>query len=319
MNGEPVTMTENQNLPSQPVVPDREWVGFSPGRVVTIAANTLTESMRQKVYNILLLFALVVIASASFFAQFSFGETAEQVATEQLKFIKDFCLGAISVFGMLIAIVGTAQLIPNEVESRTIYTILSKPVRRFEFLLGKYMGSVFLILLSIVMMSLLFGAMLCFKERRLTADAMVGASQSAPGTEYHEDMQRLLPQIHRDAYDPDIVKGVLLTFVKLSLLAAITLLVSTFSTSMIFNVTVGFLVFFAGHLVGTAREIWADSPAARYLLAIVPDLSAFNVTDDIVLGNAIPWWHVIKVAVYGVVYLTTVVAAAHFIFSDREI
>src|SRR3989304_2598197 len=111
MRGGPVSMTEH--------------VGFSPKRVWIIALNTFTEAARQKVFNVLLIFALVIIASASFFAQFTF--------TEQLKFVKDFCLGALSVFGTLIAIVGTAQLLPGEVENRTIYTILAKPVRRFEF------------------------------------------------------------------------------------------------------------------------------------------------------------------------------------------
>jgi len=54
-------------------------------------------------------------------------------------------------------------------------------------------------------------------------------------------------------------------------------------------------------------------------LAILPDLGSFNIADDIILGNAIPWAHVGKVVLYGLVYLTCVVAAAHFIFSDREI
>lgn len=298
--------------------PAEEWVGFSLGRVGAIALNTLTESIRQKVYNILLVFALVVIATASFFAQFNFGETAGQVATEQLKFVKDFCFGAISVFGMLIAIVGTAQLIPNEVENRTIYTVLSKPVRRFEFLLGKYAGSVLLILVSLAMMSLMFGAMLLFKQQQLAGQVMQEARGAAGGVEV-DAAQQLLAQIRGDAFDPDIVKGLVLMFVKLGVLAAITLLVSTFSTSMIFNVTVALMVFFAGHLVGTAKEIWQAKPVAGYLLAILPDLGMFNIADDIILGHAVPWWHVAKVAVYGGVYLATVIAAAHFIFADREV
>ena len=99
--------------------------------------NTLTEAVRQKVFNFFLIIGLVFIASASFFAQFTFGE--------QMKFIKDTCLGVISVISTLIAIVGTAQLLPSEVENRTIYTILAKPVRRFEFLLGKFFGSLLLL------------------------------------------------------------------------------------------------------------------------------------------------------------------------------
>ena len=108
----------------------RERVGFSAHRVSVIAVNTLTEAVRQKVFILFLLIGLVFIASAIFFAHFSFGE--------QMKFIKDTCLGVISVISTLIAIVGTAQLLPSEVENRTIYTILAKPVRRFEFLLGKF-------------------------------------------------------------------------------------------------------------------------------------------------------------------------------------
>jgi len=299
----------------------REWVGFSLRRVWIIAVNTLTESMRQKVYNILLLFALVVIASASFFSQFSFGEEAEQVASVQLKFIKDFGLGALSVFGMLIAIVGTAQLIPNEVENRTIYTILAKPVRRFEFLLGKYSGSVLLIFVSLVMMSMMFGAEMAFKQQKLVGEVLQEEQDAAArgGLVDHQEIQRNITSIRADALDPNLVKGVILIFVKLALLAAITLLASTFSTSMVFNVTVAFMVFFTGHLVGTAKELWEHSAFARYCLALIPDLGMFNVADDIILGNAIPWLHVAKVALYGFVYLATVVAASHFIFSDREI
>jgi ABC-type Na+ efflux pump permease subunit len=290
--------------------PGKEWVGLSLRRVAAVAENTFIEAVRQKVYNILIIFALVVIASASFFSQFTFGE--------QLKFVKDFCLGALSVFGTMIAIVGTALLLPNEVENRTIYTILAKPVRRFEFLLGKYMGSVLLILVSLLLMSAMFGAALFFKEQHLVSDTLV-AARSVTDVESQQQLQQQVQQIRASAYDPDLVKAVLLIFVKLALLSAITLLVSTFSTSMIFNVTVALMILISGHLVGTAKEMWGDSAVARWLLAIIPDLGSFNVADDIVLGNAIPWAHVGEVVLYGVVCIACVVAAAHFIFSDREI
>jgi hypothetical protein len=103
------------------------------------------------------------------------------------------------------------------------------------------------------------------------------------------------------------------------MLAGVTLLVSTFSTSMVFNVVVTFMIFIAGHLVGNAKEIWGHMIWVNWLLAIVPDLGAFNVADDIVLGNVIPWDHVVRLSVYGLVYAASVVAAAHFIFENREI
>jgi ABC-type transport system involved in multi-copper enzyme maturation permease subunit len=287
----------------------KKRVGFSMGRVTTIAGNTFIEAVRQKVFNILLIFGLVVIACALFFRQFDFGE--------EFKFVKDFCLGAISIFGTCIAIVGTSMLLPNEVEHRTIYTILSKPVRRFEFLLGKYLGSVQLLLTSTVLMSLMFAAvmyvMMMVSQNRVLHEA--GQNEGAVPTE----VQQQIKQIHAAALDPDIVKGILLIFIKLCVMAGVTLLVSTFSTSMVFNVVVSFMVFIAGHLVSTATEMWGHHAVAKWLLAIVPDLGAFNVADDIILGNAIPWSHVGSVSLYGLVYTAAVVAAAHFIFEGREI
>jgi ABC-type transport system involved in multi-copper enzyme maturation permease subunit len=298
--------------------PSKEWVGFSPQRVWTIALNTLTESVRQKVYLIMILFALVLIANASFFSQFSFGEDSGSEAMEKLKFIKDFSLGAISIFGMLIAIVGTAQLIPNEMENRTIYTILAKPVRRLEFLLGKYLGSALLVLVSLAMMSVMFGAALKFKGDSYLREARATAGQ-AQDAGSAEEAARQTQRIHAAVYDANIVKALALAYLKLALLAAITLLVSTFSTSMVFNVAVALMVFFAGHLVGPAKEKWGQSGAAQFLLALIPDLSLFNVTDDVAIGHAgIPWAYVLKVAAYGGMYLMAVLGAAHFIFADRE-
>ena len=114
------------------------------------------------------------------------------------------------------------------------------------------------------------------------------------------------------------VKGVALTFVKLSLLAAITLLFSTVSTSMVFNVAMGFMAFFAGHLRASVAEMMGQGRLVRWLLTIVPDLGAFNVADDIILGNAIPWSHVAQVALYGVSYTAVVVVVAYLVFADRE-
>jgi ABC-type Na+ efflux pump permease subunit len=280
--------------------------------VWAIAVNTFIESVRQKVFYILIVFALVVIACALFFRQYDFG------LSEEFKFVKDFCLGAISVFGTCIAIVGTSMLLPNEVEHRTIYTILSKPVRRFEFLLGKYLGSVQLVLTSTVLMSIMFGVVL-FVMMVIGENRARASEATAPDAAAQVELQQQIKQIRADTMDPDILKGVLLVFVKLCVLAAITLLVSTLSTSMVFNVSVSFMIFICGHLVGTAKDHWAGVNFVQYLLAIVPDLDAFNVADDIILGNAIPWGHVGSVVVYGVVYSAAVVAAAHFVFEGREI
>jgi len=209
-------------------------------------------------------------------------------------------------------------LIPNELEQRTIYTILSKPVRRCEFLFGKYLGSALLVLVSLLVMSVMFGAALKFKGDnylRVVRETVERAGENAN----LEEAARQTERIRAAVLDADLVKALLLAYVKLALLAAITLLVSTFSTSMVFNVAVALLIFFSGHLVGAAKERWAESGAARFLLALVPDLSVFNVADDVILGDAIPWGYVAKVMLYGAVYLAAVLAAAQFIFAEREL
>lgn len=282
-----------------------ERVGFSVARIGTIAGNTFTESVRQKVFNILLLFALVVIGSASFFSQFTF--------SEQLKFVKDFCLGAISIFGTLIAIVGTAQLLPAEMESRTLYTILAKPVRRVEFLLGKYFGSVLLVFLSVLMMSVMFAAALWYKENQL-----VVITQQDPSLT-QEEIAAMVTRIHEEARDFDLAKGVMLLFLKQALLAGLTLLFSTVSHSMVFNVAMGFMAFLAGHLRESAVEMLGEGWLVRWLLMIVPDLAAFNVADEVIVGQQIPWSLVAQVAGYGLGYTLVTLVLAYLLFSEREV
>jgi hypothetical protein len=88
---------------------------------------------------------------------------------------------------------------------------------------------------------------------------------------------------------------------------------------MIFTVAVAFMVFFAGHLRSTAAEAWTQHKVWLWLLAIIPDLGAFNVADDINLGNLIQWQHVGMVAVDGLGRMVMILIAAHLIFSKREI
>ena len=99
-----------------------------PVRVIAIGRNTFTELVRQKVFYFLLLFSLIMIGSSSFLAKISF--------QGEFQMLKDVALGAMSVFLCLLSILATAMLLPRDLEDRTIFTILSKPVPRFEYLLG---------------------------------------------------------------------------------------------------------------------------------------------------------------------------------------
>ena len=287
----------------------RERVGFSAHRVSVIAVNTLTEAVRQKVFILFLLIGLVFIALAVFFAQFTFGE--------QMKFIKDTCLGVISVITTLIAIVGTAQLLPSEVENRTIYTILAKPVRRFEFLLGKFCGSLLLLLLSMAAMCILFAAVLWIKEQgmiRELSQSYVGESPAA-----HVEAQKQIEQIQTEVLDVELVKALVADLAKATLIASVTLLVSTFSTSLVFSVVVPFMVYVVGMLRGTAAEMWGAHRLFMAVLAVFPDFGLFSIADEINLGKVVPWGHIGQIVTYGVARTLVIVVAAHLVFSRREI
>ena len=101
---------------------------FSPARITAIASNTLLELVRLKVFYFMLLFALLIIGSSAFMVRFTF--------QQQFQVLKDVSLGAMSIFTWLLATLATAMLLPKDVEDRTLYTILAKPVPRFEYLLG---------------------------------------------------------------------------------------------------------------------------------------------------------------------------------------
>jgi ABC-type transport system involved in multi-copper enzyme maturation permease subunit len=96
---------------------------------IVIALNAYRESLRRKTLITFLLFAMLLIGSSTFLTVLSPGE--------EIKMVKDVCLSAISFFGMLIAVFVAGALIPGEMDNRTIYTILSKPMKRFTYLVGK--------------------------------------------------------------------------------------------------------------------------------------------------------------------------------------
>src|SRR5438067_1056265 len=141
---------------------ERQHREFSPARILAITANTLTELTRQKVFYVLLIFALALIGSSVFMVQFSF--------QQEFQVLKDISLGAMSIFSSLLAILATARLISQDIEDRTVYTILAKPVPRFEYVLGKLLGVILLLAISLATMAVLSAAVLYFREQSVLND-----------------------------------------------------------------------------------------------------------------------------------------------------
>src|SRR6184192_91546 len=292
----------------------KRYRALSLSRILTITRNTLIELTRLKVFYVLLVFALFLIGSSIFMAQFSF--------QQEFQILKDVSLGAISIFTSLLAIVATARLLPQDTEDRTIYTILAKPVPRFEYILGKIAGVLLLLAISTFVMSAAFLLVLYLREQAVI-HATLGQMSGAPP----EQIADALRAIRSSALNIDIFPGIIIIYLKACLLAALTLFVSTFATTNIFTIVVMAFIYFIGHLQATAREYWLQEHGSgwitRVFLAIVallfPDLQAFNLVDDIVAGNAISVALFLKTAVLGIFYTTIYTLLAAFVFYGKEL
>lgn len=275
-------------------------------RIWAVAANTLLEAVRQKVFAVLLVFGLVLVGGANYFSEFSF--------QEQFKFIKDLGYAAMSLTGLLVGLLGAAQLIPGEIERRTILTALCRPLRRWEFILGKYLGLASLLAAMMGIMALAVWAVLRWKEGQLLgsdgSDEVVAAA------------------IRSEARDPRLWQALILVGAKLAVVAAITVFFSTIATSTTFVIAMTLVVYLVGHLQSVAREQWLESgEAARwgvkvFLAAVsflIPDFNLYNLIDEIVAGNVVVWRSTLEVTGYSVVYVGVLLAAAAFIFEGRDL
>lgn len=276
-------------------------------RITAVAGNTFLEAVRQKVFAVLLVFALVLIYGANYFTEFSF--------QEQFKFLKDLGYASISLTGILVGLLGASQLIPGEIERRTILTALCRPLRRWEFIAGKYLGLATLLAVMVAIMAIAVGGVLGWKEAQLIAregsDPAVAAA------------------IQKEARDPRLLQAVLLVEMKLAVVAAVAVFFSTIATSTTFVMAMTLMVYLIGHLESVAREQWLESGevaaswVAKAFLAVVaflvPDFNLYNLIDEIIAGNAVSWRSTLEVTGYSAVYIAVLLTAASVLFEGRDI
>jgi len=274
----------------------------------------LTELARLKVFYVLLIFALVLIGSSLFVARLTF--------QQEFQVLKDISLGAISLFSSMLAIFATARLLPDDLEHRTVYTILAKPVPRFEYILGKLLGILLLLAISVAVMTALFAAVLYLREQAALSETARQMAQVPP-----EQLREALAKIRASGFSADLLAGITAIYLKACILAAVTLLISTVATSNIFNVVMAIFVYFIGHLQAIAREVWLQEQAAGwgsrtflgFVALIFPDLQLFDFSDEIIAGAAISLrlfgGTVVLAGFYIVVYTVLAIAA----FNAREL
>jgi ABC-2 type transport system permease protein len=283
-------------------------------QAAVIARNTFTELVRQKIFYIVLVFALCALGSSVFMARLTF--------QEEFQMLKDVCLGAMSIFTSLLAILATANFLPKDLEDRTLYNLLSKPVPRFVYLLGKLAGIILLLLLFTFLMSAVFFLVLWTREQGVLAQTRAEFRDASP-----EELAAALQAVTNATFNANLVPGILIIFVKSVLLASLTLLISTFATSSLFTVLIAAAVYLIGHLQSTAREYWLQGMDIKWWTRIIvaliallfPDLQSFNLTDDVIAGAPIPTGIFLETFALGWTYAAVYFALSALVFAGREL
>jgi ABC-type transport system involved in multi-copper enzyme maturation permease subunit len=254
-------------------------------RLSAITLNTFREAVRDRVLYNLIIFALILVASAPLFSQISIG-------IERLILV-NVGLSSISLFGVIIAIFIGIGLVAKEIEKKTLYTILSRPVRRWEFIVGKYFGLLLTLVVNAALMTLgLYLALLATAHKLAGSDA------------------RLLVAIY----------FIILQFF---MVTAITLLFSSFSTP-IFSAIFSFSLFAIGTFADDLRNFAAISSGATKWLAtaagyVVPNFSSLNVISQAVHDQNIAGRLIAFNTLYALLYSAAVTAAAVLVFQRRNL
>jgi ABC-type transport system involved in multi-copper enzyme maturation permease subunit len=260
-----------------------------------VAVSVFRESVRDRVPYNLVLFAVLLISSSYLLGQLTAGQ--------DIKIIKDLGLAATSVFGLFIAVFIGIGLVSKEVERRSIYALLAKPVSRPQFIAGKYTGLVLTLAVNIAVMTIAMYGVLGYMTWMESAEFKAG--WDAPGV------------------DPALLKAIVLIFVQLMLVTAVALFFSTFSTPLLSAaLTLG--LYIVGQFNADLRNFdqVVDSPAAVWLARavyhVVPDLSAFDVKMQVVHGVPVSGTYVALTTLYGLFYIAALLIAATFIFARRD-
>ena len=289
---------------------------ISAGRVWTLATSTFTQLVRMKTFYFLAVFAIIVIAASNLNLLYT--------PVQQLKVIRETSVGAMSIFSWLFAISATAILIPRDLEDRTLYTILSKPVPRLEYLVGKLTGVLMVIAVSLVAMSIFFSLILFFQERHII-DVEMSQMLRNPG---YTAEDRASEAAMIAAYGPNLALlwAVWAVFLKSAVLASVAMLMSTFASSSLFTIIISSVVFLIGHFHKMAADYWVVEQQGNWiirglnkiLVLVIPDFQIFNIADSVSGGQAVPFPLIAQMSLLTLMYIVVFTLAAWFLFSDKE-
>jgi ABC-type transport system involved in multi-copper enzyme maturation permease subunit len=260
-----------------------------------IAVSVFRESVRDKVFYNLVLFSLLMTASSFMIGQLTAGQ--------DVKIIKDLGLAATSMFGLFLSVFIGIGLVAKEVERRSIYSLIAKPITRAQLVLGKYCGLALTLAANMAVMAVALYAVLAYLAWGVPESTR--AAWDAP------------------ALDPALLKAMLLIFAELMLVIALALFFSTFSSPML-SAALTFGLYVVGHFSSDLRNFQqvVDSPVAgalaRGLYWVLPNLAQFDIKSDVVHGVSVPVGYMALTGVYAAVYIAMLLAIASLVFSRRD-
>ena len=234
---------------------------------LAIARNTFREAVRDRILYLFLGFAVFLIVSSKMFSMLTIGD--------ETKVIKDLGLGAIQFFGMLISVMMSVLIVSREIENRTVFNILAKPVRRWQFLLGKYLGLLAIIALNIALMAVALVALVF---------------------------------LYQLEFDPALLFAAAMTLLEMAVLSAFAVLFAVVSKPILGSVLT-LAVFVVGHLTEAIWQLTArlGDPVSRFLIAaayyLLPNLERFNFKTEVVHGLPVHPLAVAGALAYAAVYV----------------
>jgi ABC-type transport system involved in multi-copper enzyme maturation permease subunit len=264
--------------------------------IALVALHVFRDSVRDKVLYSIVAFAVLLMAASYLIGQLTAGQ--------DLKIIKDLGLAAMSLMGLFIAVFIGIGLIAKEIDRRSVYAILAKPVRRQELLLGKYLGLVGTLLVNLAVMTLAYYVVLAYMGWKLPQSAI----QASPAP----------------AVDPRLLLAVVMITFELALVTAVALFWSTFSSSALLSAGLTVGLYIAGQFGADLKnfEHVVESPVAgtigRALYYLLPNFAAFDIKAQVVHALPIQPGYVWLTSAYAVMYIALLLTASVMIFSRRD-
>lgn len=273
----------------------RSWApaaGHAPPSIWRIAKITVGEARRRRVLQAVVVLVVLILFSMTFFSYLS--------PQEQSRMLISGGLAAIAVFGILLAIFVAAFLIPQDIENRTAYAILSKPVRRFEFVLGKYLGALMILGAVVAIMTAVLVLVLTIQDR-FVAD---------------------LPD---SAFNPNlagVIFAAVMSYFALAVLTALIMLISTVASTTM-TIISAFIIWGVGSLQSTIHDLAEHAAGTVKLLLLilyylVPKLENFDFRHEAADFMPISVASGLDALWTGALYTAVVLILAAIFFNDRQ-